>query len=118
MNIYSKGLALFLITFIIVTLFAWDYLMQKNNSFEILFKKKNFLSKYVPKSSLKLRWILTLLAFICCIIYLIVDLDDYKNLYSLQGIVFLVVLAILISTHPSFVSFNRAYFFILLKEKI
>ncbi|RNA39663.1 solute carrier family 28 member 3 [Brachionus plicatilis] len=94
---FSKGLALFLLTIVVVLFAVWEISKKKLN------QKINFKSKIITSPSLASisPWIIIGLVTILCISYLIYDLKDYRNLISLLGLSVFIMICIFISEHPS-----------------
>ncbi len=62
--------------------------------------------------------IATVTVFVACVLYVIIDMDDYRNLISLTGIAFFLTLCFLLSYYPSDVSKKLTHVYINVKSQL
>lgn len=99
----NRGLALFVLVVILTLLLIWEYLNRKYN----LFVQKLFRNIKIHPFILKNKsWFMIIAVSLLCIGYLIYDLKDYYNLVSLTGLVAFIIICLLVSEHPSKVSWK------------
>lgn len=96
----NEGLALLVLTFIAALVAVWDlYVRDLASRIIARINFPEFLIKYFP-------WFLRVLVLIGCITYLAIDLTDTYNLVSLSGLAAFVLIAIILSSKRSKVSWK------------